>query len=106
LKTEKEVKYTEEQRDNRNEKKNDESIFYACQPVVQKKYDIWYINSGCSNHMTGYEIIFCKLDMTVTTQIIMGNDAVVKSKEKLTIMVASKKDRILIHDVLFMSDLT
>jgi len=55
--------------------------------------------------MTGDETIFCKLDTTATTQITMGNGAVVKSKGKGTIAVNSKKGRILIHDVLFVPEL-
>jgi hypothetical protein len=39
LKNEKQANYTEEQRDDENEKKNDGSTFYACQSVVEKKDD-------------------------------------------------------------------
>jgi hypothetical protein len=38
--------------------------------------------------MTGDESIFYKFDTTVTTQITMGNGAVVKSKRKRTFVVA------------------
>jgi hypothetical protein len=105
LKNEKQANYIEEQRDDGSEKKNDESTFYAYQSIIEKKDDVWYIDSGCTKHMTGNESIFCKFDTTVTTQIIMGNGAVVKSKGKGTIAMASKNGKILIHDVLFVPDL-
>ena len=54
---------------------------------LKKKEEVWYVDSKCSNHMTGHESIFCKLDMTATTQIIMSNGVVVKSKGKGTIAV-------------------
>jgi hypothetical protein len=44
--------------------------------------------------------------MTATTQIIMSNGMVVKSKGKETIAVTLKKCRMLIHDVLFVPNLT
>ncbi|KAJ4764255.1 polyprotein [Rhynchospora pubera] len=97
-----------EQANYTEEKKNgggNGSTFYACQAAVEKKDDVWYVDSGCSNHMTGDESIFCKLDTTATTQITMGNGAVVKSKGKGTIAVNSKKGRMLIHDVLLVPDL-
>jgi hypothetical protein len=100
LKNEKQANYTEEQRDDGSEKINDGSTFYACQLAIEKKDDVWYVDSGCSNHMARDESMFCKLDTTVTTQITMGNGAIVKSKRKGTIAVVSKKDRMLIHDVL------
>jgi hypothetical protein len=57
-------------------------VLYACQLMVEKKYDVWYVDNGCSNHMTGDESFFCKFDRAVTIQIIMNNGAVVKSKGK------------------------
>jgi hypothetical protein len=55
--------------------------------------------------MTGDEIIFCKLNTIATTQITMGNGKVVKSKGKDTIVVNSKKGKILNHDVLVVLEL-
>jgi hypothetical protein len=105
--------YIEEKKNNEDEKNNDESTFYACQAAVEKNDDVWFVDSGCSNHMTGDEIIFCNLDTTATTQITMGNGAIVKSKGKCTIVINSKKGKIfnskkgkiLIHDVLFVPEL-
>jgi hypothetical protein len=72
---------------------------------VEKNEDVWFVDSGCSNHMTGDESIFCELDTTATTQITMGNGAVVKSKGKGTIAVNSKKGKMLIRDVLLVPEL-
>lgn len=90
-----------EQANYTEEKNGDGSTSYACQMAVEQNNDVWYIDSGCSNHMTGDESLFCKLDATNTT----GNGAIVKSKSKGIIVVASKKGRMLIHEVLYASDL-
>lgn len=105
MKNEEQVNYTKEKRNDGFEKKNNYSTFYACQLAMEKKEDVWYVDSGCSNHMMEDASIFYKLDTTTTTQITMGNSAVVKSKGKETIAVASKKGRMLIHDVLLVPDL-
>jgi hypothetical protein len=97
--------YTEEKKNDGGKKRNDESTFYACQAAVEKNEDVWFVDSGCSNHMTGDESIFCELDTTATTQITMGNGAVVKSKGKGTIAVNSKKGKMLIRDVLLVPEL-
>ena len=99
LKNKENANYTEEEN---CDKEGVESTFYACQLAVEKEEDVWYVDSGCSNHMTRDESLFCKLDTTITTQITMGNDLVVKSKGKGTIVIASKKG---IHDVLLVPDL-
>jgi hypothetical protein len=73
---------------------------------MEKNDDVWFFDSGCSNHMTGDETRFFKLDSAVTAQIVIGNCAVVKSKGKCTIAINFKNGRILIHDALLMSGLT
>jgi hypothetical protein len=105
LKNGEQSNYAEEKKNDKDEKRNDESTFYACQAAMEKKDDVWFVDSGCSNHMTSDESIFCKLDTTATTQITMGNGAVVNSKGKDTIVVNSKKGRMLIHDVLLVPEL-
>jgi len=44
LKNNQQVNFTEE-------KEGEGSLFYACQHVSEKN-DTWFLDSGCSNHMT------------------------------------------------------
>ncbi|XP_074289437.1 uncharacterized protein LOC141614589 [Silene latifolia] len=35
------------------EKESEGNMFYACQSATEYKNDVWYLDNGCSNHMTG-----------------------------------------------------
>ncbi|KAI3470669.1 hypothetical protein Pfo_027332 [Paulownia fortunei] len=45
--------------------------------ATERKNDIWHIDSGCSNHMTGDKLIFLSIDTCVNSQVKMGNGALV-----------------------------
>ncbi|CAL9009259.1 unnamed protein product [Prunus brigantina] len=34
--------------------------------------DVWYLDSGCSNHMTGREDVLVDIDKSITTKVAMG----------------------------------
>lgn len=61
-------------------------MFYACHTAIEHKNHIWFIDSGCSNHMTGDENIFVELDSATKTQVKMGNGALVQAKGKGTML--------------------
>ncbi|CAN6725644.1 unnamed protein product [Malus baccata var. baccata] len=45
------------------------TMFYVCNNVtVKKSEDIWYVDSGCSNHMTGREDLLVDIDRTITAK--------------------------------------
>ena len=87
------------------EKEEDGSLFYAYQATREEKDDTWYINSGCSNHMTVNENIFCDIGTSVKSQVRMGNGALVEAKGKGTIIVETKKGTRYIQDVLLVPSL-
>ena len=94
------------QQANFSEKKEVEgNLLYACQNALEKNDDVWFVDSGCSNHMTGDESIFVKLDNSSNSQVKMGNGAVVQAKGKGTIAVETKKGTRYISDVLLVPDL-
>lgn len=37
--------------------------------------DVWYLDSGCSNHMSGYTALFCNLDESFRHTVRLGNDS-------------------------------
>lgn len=55
--------------------------------VNEHKNDVWFLDSGCSNHMTGNESIFINMDKSVNSQVKMGNGALVNTKGKGTIEI-------------------
>ena len=86
-------------------KDEDGVLFYACQAASVEKNDKWYIDSGCSNHMTGDASIFCDIDASNKSQVRLGNGALVEVKGKGTIAIETKKGRRFIKNVLIVPNL-
>ena len=53
---------------------------------------VWYLNSGCSNHMSGNETLFSFIDKSFKFEIKMGNNGTLPVVGKGSIMVRTKKD--------------
>ncbi|XP_042006030.1 uncharacterized protein LOC121754790 [Salvia splendens] len=55
----------------------EENIFYACHVASEVKNEAWFIDSGCSNHMTGDEKQFRDIHRTIKSQVKLGNGELV-----------------------------
>ncbi|KAK3007404.1 hypothetical protein RJ639_017172 [Escallonia herrerae] len=78
---------------NYTEENEDQGVlFYANQAASDKNMDIWLLDSGCSNHMTGDESISQELDATFKSKVKLGNSALVDVTGKGKISVQTKKD--------------
>ncbi|KAL6320112.1 hypothetical protein AAG906_004621 [Vitis piasezkii] len=64
------------------EKEADENMFYACQSASEQKNNVWFLDGGCTNHMTGNKNIFLDMDTTINSQVKMGNGDLVNVKGK------------------------
>jgi len=53
----------------------DELLLMAHVDVKQQKEDEWFLDSGCSNHMSGNREWFSKLDENYHNTVKLGNDA-------------------------------
>ena len=76
--------------------------------ATKKHYssDLWLLDSGCSNHMTGNKSLFSSLDSSVVTNIKLGDDFLVLAKGKGTIPVLTKKnEKKFIHEVFYATHL-
>jgi hypothetical protein len=51
-------------------------MFFSCQVTEEesKSDDLWLMDSGCINHMTGKKDLISSLDSSVTSQIKLGDD--------------------------------
>lgn len=67
--------------------------------------DVWYVDSGCTNHMARDTGIFTSLDRAVRTKVKLGNGEIVQARGRGTISVYTSKGPKLIHDVLLIPDL-
>ena len=61
-----------------------------CNAVQESTHDIWYLDSGCSNHMTGNLNLFSSLDNSVKTDVTLGNNVQVIVLGKDTVDILTK----------------
>ena len=54
-----------------------ETLFITCDVAQENASNIWFLDSGCSNHMTGNKGLFEDLNTSVKAQIKLGNDNIV-----------------------------
>ena len=68
----------------------------------EKNEDIWLLNSGCSNHMTGNIAMFSMLDENVKSQVTLGIDNKVSVMGKGgVIFLTEKRENKSISDVYY-----
>ena len=89
----------------KKEEERKEILFFASNSDASTKINEWYVDSGCSNHMTGDEKTFLSINDRITTKGNIGNGALVDAKCKGTISINMKGCSKQIHDVLYVSDL-
>ena len=98
------IKCPRKQKDQANFMENDESseqLFYSCMSS-QEDQDIWYIDSGCSRHMTRTKSSFVNLDESFKSKVKLGDGKYVKVEGKGDITVVTKGGTPkLIKDVLY-----
>nr|GEV66681.1 retrovirus-related Pol polyprotein from transposon TNT 1-94 [Tanacetum cinerariifolium] len=91
-----EAKYAEEE-------KEESYLFMKQADLKECVKDIWYIDSGCSNHITGNRSKFERLDESEKSQIRLGDDKQIKIEGRGTAMVMLNSEKKLIPDVHFAS---
>ena len=67
------------------------NLFLACNIAEEKSEDVWFLDSGCSNHMTGNIVLFYMLDQSVKSQVTLGTDNKVSVMGKGEVNVLTKK---------------
>ena len=83
-----------------------EQLFYTCFSSHKDSQDVWYMDSGCSNHMTGNKQCFVKLEEKVNSQVKLGDGKLHNVEGKGIIFVQTKGGTPkLIYDVLYVPNL-
>ena len=59
--------------------------------VQQSPHDIWYLDLGCNNHMTGNLNLFLSLDNSVQNDFTLGNNVQVTVLGKGTVDILTKQ---------------
>ncbi|KAL1066863.1 hypothetical protein V6Z11_D12G090500 [Gossypium hirsutum] len=82
-----------------------ESLFVACFSAKECSPEVWYIDSGRSNHMTSELSLFSNLDKSVTSRITLGDGTIRVAKGKKGIVQMNSLGLNCIHNVLYVPDL-
>lgn len=53
---------------------HDEVLLMAHVELETRRGDVWFVDSGCSNHMCGERSMFSSLDTTFTHNVKLGNN--------------------------------
>ena len=84
-----------------------DALFLSCQ-VTEQIHDknVWLLDSGCSNHMTGHNDLISNLDTSISSTISLGDDHSVKASGKGVVPVLTKHNDVAnIYDVYYVPSL-
>eukprot|EP00253_Pinus_taeda_P014195 PITA_14195 len=79
-----------------------DNVLLACNMAETNSEDIWFLDSGCSKHMTGNIALFSALDQSVKSQVTLGTDSKISVMGKGEVKIFTKKgERKTIADVYY-----
>ncbi|CAN6552218.1 unnamed protein product [Malus baccata var. baccata] len=82
------------------------NLFYANHSgEVKKISDEWYIDSGCSNHMTFREDLLVDIDRGVKAKVQVGTEVLVEVERKGTLIIETIKGQRYIKEVMLVPGL-
>ena len=68
-------------------------MFFLCQAIEEtNNNDLWLLDNGCNNRMTGNKKLFSSLDNSVKFEIKLGDDRHVNDLDKGTVSVLSTQN--------------
>eukprot|EP00253_Pinus_taeda_P006913 PITA_06913 len=68
-----------------------DNVLLACNMAETNSEDIWFLDSGCSNHMTGNIALFSTLDQNVKSEVTLGTDCKIFVMGKGKVKIFTKK---------------
>ena len=70
---------------------NNPTAFIMCNIGEEGSPKVWYLDNGCSNHMSRNESLFSFIDKNFKSEIKMGNNGIISILGKGSIMVCTKQ---------------
>jgi hypothetical protein len=67
-------------------------MFLSCHQTEEQPKDLWLLDNGCNNHMTGNKELLSCLDFSISSDITLGNDHLVKFQGKGTVPILTKQN--------------
>eukprot|EP00253_Pinus_taeda_P010559 PITA_10559 len=78
------------------------NVLLACNMAETNNEDIWFLDSGCSNHMTRNIALFSALDKNMKSEVTLGTDSKVSVMGKGEVKIFTKQgERKTIADVYY-----
>jgi hypothetical protein len=65
-------------------------MFLSCRKSDEQPKDLWLLDSGCNNHMMGKKYLLSCIDSSISSDITLGNDSLVKVQGKGTVPILTK----------------
>ena len=65
-----------------NQVEEEANVLCAFNAKVEKNTEVWYIDNGCSNHMTTHESLLIDIDTSFTGKVKIGDGNIVKATRK------------------------
>jgi len=72
------------------EEKKPSNVMLACNVAQDREDDVWFLDSGCSNHMTGNKAIFSNLDEEIKSEVTTGTDTKISVKGKGRVSIRAR----------------
>ena len=70
---------------------NNGIAFIMCNVGEEGSPKVWYLNNGCSNHMSGNDSLFSFIDKSFKSKIKMGNNRTLLVVGKGSIMIRTQQ---------------
>ena len=70
---------------------NHDAAFIMCNVGEEGSPEVWYLDSGCRNHMSGNETLFSFIGKSFKSKFKMGNNGTLPVVGKGSIMFHTKK---------------
>jgi hypothetical protein len=69
-----------------------DGMFLSCHKIEEQHKDLWLLDSGCNNHMTGNKDLLSCIDSSISSDITLGDDSLVQVQGKGTVPILTKQD--------------
>eukprot|EP00253_Pinus_taeda_P011762 PITA_11762 len=86
--------------------KNPKNVLLTCNIVQDKQEDFWFLDSGCSNHMTGNIEMLANLDENVKFEVTTGTDSKISVKGKGRVSIRARNgEQMIVPEVYYVPGL-
>ncbi|XP_074369142.1 uncharacterized protein LOC141710222 [Apium graveolens] len=68
------------------------TMFLTNEGDEEIKKNVWYLDTGASNHMTSHKDLFTEVDETISGEVTFGDSLKIPVKRKCIITIVSKND--------------